>query len=84
LPPLAIGVAEKVAFNTTYFATFIGNRFTGGTEGEAIMEHGRAMDTMTIVAPVHFFLNPSLWIGLAFTAVFLAVAVRLRRYRAPI
>ena len=84
LPPLTIGIVEKVAFNTTYFGSLIGNRFTGGSEGAAIMEHGRAMDTMMLIAPLHFLINPGLWIGLAVTAVFLAAAVRLRRDRGPI
>jgi ABC-2 type transport system permease protein len=84
LPPLTIGIAEKVAFNTTYLGSLISNRFTGGSEGIAIMESGRAMDPMMLFAPLHFFINPGLWIGLAVTTAFLAAAVRLRRYRAPI
>ena len=84
LPPLTIGIVEKVAFNTTYFGSLIGNRFTGGSEGIAIMERGRAMDPMMLFAPLHFFINPGLWIGLALTAAFLAAAVRLRRDRGPI
>jgi ABC-2 type transport system permease protein len=83
LPPLTIGIVEKVVFNTTYFGYLIGNRFTGGTEGMAIMEHGRTMDPMMLFAPLHFFINPGLWMGLAVTAAFLAAAVRLRRYRGP-
>jgi hypothetical protein len=31
-----------------------------------------------------FLGTPGLWIGLALTAVFLAAAARLRRYRGPI
>lgn len=84
LPPLTIGIVEKVVFNTAYFGSLIGNRFTGGSEGAAIMERGRAMDPMMLFAPLHFFINPGLWIGLAVTAVFLAAAVRLRRYRGPV
>jgi ABC-2 type transport system permease protein len=84
LPPLTIGIVEKVAFNTTYFGSLIGNRFTGGSEGIAIMERGRAMDPMMLFAPLHFFINPGLWFGLALTAAFLAAAVRLRRDRGPI
>jgi ABC-2 type transport system permease protein len=84
LPPLTIGIVEKVAFNTTYFGSLIGNRFTGGSEGIAIMERGRAMDPMMLFAPLHFFINPGLWIGLALTAAFLSAAVRLRRDRGPI
>jgi ABC-2 type transport system permease protein len=84
LPPLTIGIVEKVAFNTTYFGSLIGNRFTGGSEGIAIMERGRAMDPMMLFAPLNFLINPGLWIGLAVTAAFLATAVRLRRGRGPI
>jgi ABC-2 type transport system permease protein len=84
LPPLTIGIVEKVAFNTTYFGSLIGNRFTGGSEGIAVMERGRAMDPMMLFAPLHFLINPGLWIGLAVTAVFLAGAVRMRRDRGPI
>lgn len=84
LPPLTIGIVEKVAFNTSFFASMIGTRFTGGDEGTAIMERARAMDPMMLFGPLHFFINPGLWIGLAITAVFLAAAVRLRRYRGPI
>jgi ABC-2 type transport system permease protein len=84
LPPLAIGVTEKVAFNTTYFGSLIGNRFTGGSEGVAIMENGRAMNTVMPHSPFHFLISPGLWIGLALTAAFLALAVRIRRCRGPI
>ncbi|MGA7109680.1 MAG: ABC transporter permease [Terracidiphilus sp.] len=84
LPPLTIGIVEKVAFNTTFFGSLIGNRFTGGSEGISIMERGRAMDPTMMFAPLHFLINPGLWMGLAVTAAFLAAAVRLRRYRGPI
>jgi hypothetical protein len=39
---------------------------------------------MIHIAPHHFLGSPSLWIGLALAAIFLAAAVRLRRYREPI
>jgi ABC-2 type transport system permease protein len=84
LPPLAIGFGEKAAFNTTHFHSLIGNRFTGGAEGAAIMQHGRTMGPLTVLGPVHFLINPGLWIGLAVTAAFLAAAIRIRRYRGPI
>jgi ABC-2 type transport system permease protein len=84
LPPLTIGIVEKVAFNTTYIGSLIGNRFTGGSEGIAIMGRGRAMDPMMLFAPLHFLINPGLWIGLAVTAAILSAAARLRRCRGPI
>jgi ABC-2 type transport system permease protein len=84
LPPLTIGIVEKVAFNTTYFGSLIGTRFTGGPEGIAIMQRNRVMDMTMPFAPFHFLISPGLWIGFAFTAAFLAAAVRVRRYRGPI
>ena len=84
LPPLTIGIVEKVAFNTTYFASLIGRRFTGGTEGTEIMQRARAMDPAMLFGPLHFLINPGLWIGLATTAAFLIAAARIRRCRGPI
>jgi len=84
LPPLTIGIVEKVAFNTNYFGSMIGNRFTGGSEGAEIMGRGRAMDPTMHVGPLHFLISSGLWIGLAITAAFLAAAVRIRRCRGPI
>ncbi len=84
LPPLTIGIVEKVAFNTSYFGSLIGNRFTGGSEGAAILGRGRTMDPTMHVGPLHFLISPGLWIGLAFTAAFLIAAMRVRRCRGPI
>lgn len=82
LPLLAIGIVEKIAFNTTRFARLLGNRVNGGPE--AVMMPGvLPMNPMTHPTPGHFLASPGLWIGLAIAAVFLAGAVRLRRYREP-
>ncbi len=83
LPPLAIGVLEKLLFNTAHFAAFIGQFFTGGTEG-SYAPGTMPMDPDTHLTPFRFLGTPGLWIGLAVTAAFLAAAVRLRRYRDPI
>ena len=37
-------------------------------------------DFMATLIPHHFLSTPGLWTGLALAAVFLAAAVRLRRY----
>jgi hypothetical protein len=42
------------------------------------------MDMLSALTPAQFFSTPGLWIGLAIAAIFLAAAVRLRRYREPI
>jgi ABC-2 type transport system permease protein len=83
LPLLAIGFVEKIAFNTAHFATFLVDRLAGGAE--AITGAGQ----MPIHPGMHLTMarylgTPGLWIGLAFTAICLAAAVRLRRYRGPI
>ncbi len=83
LPPLAIGVVEKIAFNTTHFATVLGNRFMGGREGAAYAAGSMSMEPLSQINPGRFLISPGLWIGLAIAAVFLAGAVRLRRYREP-
>jgi ABC-2 type transport system permease protein len=83
LPPLAIGVAEKVAFNTTHFAEWIGYRFSG-PESFDFPGSVPAMNPMMTLPLGRFLSTPGLWTGLAAAAVFLAAAVRLRRYRGPI
>lgn len=83
LPLLAIGIFEKIAFNTAHFAALLQRRMAGGAE--AITAPGSVpMDTMTSLTPAHLLSSPGLWIGLALTAAFLAAAVRLRRSRGPI
>ena len=83
LPLLAIGIVEKIAFNTSHFGAMLGNRMNGGAE--AVTAPGSfPMDPMTHLTPGHFLSSPGLWIGLAIAAALLAAAVRLRRYREPI
>jgi ABC-2 type transport system permease protein len=83
LPPLAISFLEKLLFNTTHFAAFLGH-FLSGSGTEAITAPDTMpMDPLTHVTPFKFLSTPGLWIGLAVTAGFLAAAVRLRRYREP-
>ena len=83
LPLLAIGVVEKIAFNTSYFGAWVGYRFAGGPEGTAFMESSTSVGPMSHLNPANFLIGPGLWTGLALAAVFLAAAVRLRRYRDP-
>ncbi len=83
LPLLAIGIVEKIAFNTSHFADMLEYRLGGSAE--AVIAPGTVpMDPMTHVTPGHFLSNPGLWLGLAIFAAFLAAAVRLRRYQGPI
>jgi ABC-2 type transport system permease protein len=86
LPLLAIGVAEKIAFNTLHFAHLLNYRFVGWFTRafDPRLMGGAPMDPLQALTPGKFLSTPGLWIGLLFAAAFLAAAVRLRRYRGPI
>ncbi len=85
LPLLAIGIVEKIAFNTTHFAALLGY-IIGGADSNG--SGSQATDMTAILMPHHtvgqFLTSADLWIGLGVTAIFLAAAVRLRRSRDPI
>ena len=80
LPPFVVCGVEKLAFNTTYFLSLLKVRLTGPSDPD-MPANG---DLMSTLIPHHFFDQPGLWAGLAVAAVFLAIAIRLRRYRGPI
>jgi ABC-2 type transport system permease protein len=83
LPPVAIGIVEKMALNTSYFGAMLRHHFMGardvGTPGG-----GMTMDMLMPDSLGQFLAAPGLWTGLALTAVFLFVAIRLRRLRGVI
>jgi len=67
LPLLAIGIVEKVAFNTSHFGAMLGNRMGGGAEAAAFTASSVAMDPLTPHSG-QFLISPGLWIGLAITS----------------
>lgn len=79
LPPLAIYLIEKLAFNTSHFVDMLSTILNGGPE-----KFGMPMDEAPHFHVFTFLSSPGLWVGLAIAAVFLAAAMRLRRYRGPI
>jgi ABC-2 type transport system permease protein len=85
LPLIAVCMLEKIAFNTSYFASFLQYRFLGwwgaafGYQRPCCVPH--PLSTLT---PGTLLSAPGLWIGLAIAAIFLAGAVRLRRCSGPI
>ena len=83
IPPAVVAVIEKIAFNTSHFAALIGYRFGGSPEKVPFTVGPMSMGVLTTSDVVQVFTDPGLWTGLALTAVFLAAAVRLRRYREP-
>ena len=84
LPLLAIGILEKIAFNTRHFGALLEHRFMGGPEGVASTGGNMGMASLTPATPSQFLASPGLWIGLVVAAAFLAAAVQLRRSRGPI
>jgi ABC-2 type transport system permease protein len=82
LPLAAIGIMEKIAFNTTRFANMLASRISGGMEGDPAK--GSRMMMLWPSHPLEFLTRPGLWIGLVIAAACIAGAVRLRRYRDPI
>lgn len=84
LPPFVIGGVEKLAFNTSYFLNFLGNRVTGSGIDTMRAPGGASGDPMAELVPTHFFTEPGLWIGLLVAAALLFAAARVRRYRGPV
>jgi ABC-2 type transport system permease protein len=84
LPLLAIGVVERIAFNTSHFGTLLAQRLIGGPGGDDFMARSLSMDPLMHFAPGAFLTSPGLWIGLAVAGAFLAAAVRVRRDWDPI
>ncbi|MCA1583143.1 MAG: ABC transporter permease [Acidobacteria bacterium] len=88
LPFFAISVAERIAFNTSHFASWMSYRFAGALPAAfhvtpAKRGHVGIIDRFAQLDPARFLSTPGLWTGLLLAAVFFAVAVRLRRYREP-
>ena len=85
LPVAAILIVERLIFNTSAFGHMLVARLVGGPGAIEYPPPGN----MPIQAPTlanlgAFLASPGLWIGLAVCAVFLAAAVRVRRYQGPI
>jgi len=85
LPIIAIAGLEKIVFHTSHFALMVGHRFIGHAPAIAFTPPDTfPTDPMTHITPAKFLSSPGLWIGLVLAAIFLAAAVRLRRYQGPV
>jgi ABC-2 type transport system permease protein len=84
LPPLAIGIFEKIAFHSSHFAALLLNRVSGGAEAGDSMQGSFPIQPGMHLTLGHFLISPGLWLGLLAAAIFLWAAARLRRYREPI
>ena len=84
LPPLVLGIAEKIAFNTSYFAGMLLSHLAGGPWSPFEEPSGSMVGMLGHFEPGKLLSTPELWTGLAASALFLAAAVRFRRDQRPI
>lgn len=85
LPLVAIGGVELIVFRTWHFASLVGSHLIGAAPVFASMPgDGFPSGPMTHITAGTFLSSPGLWMGLVVSAIFLAAAVRLRRYQGPI
>ena len=82
VPLLAIGFFERITFGTSHFASMLKNRLMGFAP-EAFAFNPNSIDCPQLT-PLKYLSTPGLWLGLIFATLFLAAAVRQRRYRGPI
>jgi ABC-2 type transport system permease protein len=82
VPFLAIAFFEKITFGTSHFASMLKDRLMGfAPNAFAFDMHSVGCPQLT---PGTYLSTPGLWLGIIFAAVFLAAAIRLRRYRGPL
>jgi ABC-2 type transport system permease protein len=82
VPLLAIGFFEKITFGTSHFAAMLKNRLMGFAP-EAFAFNAQSIDCPQLT-PGRYLSSPGLWFGLLFAVLFVAAAIRLRRYKGPI
>src|SRR5262245_48823832 len=82
LPFLAIAFFERITFGTSHFGSMLKDRLMGfAPKAFAFQMHSVDCPQLT---PLAYLSSPGLWLGLLFAAGFIAVAIRLRRYRGPL
>jgi ABC-2 type transport system permease protein len=86
LPPLALCVAEKIAFDTSELAWMLGHHLIGVFSAAFDVQNRTSMDISQLseLDPVGFVTNSGLWAGLVIALLFYTAAIWLRRYRDPI
>src|SRR5258706_353260 len=84
LPPMALGVFERITFHTSLVASLVSYRVIGAMRVAFVASEGHDIRRLAQLDPLRFLISPGLWIGLIAAAAFLAAAARLRRDREPI
>ena len=85
MPLLVMAAFERGAFGTSVIGKFLRYRLIGWFTQSVDPRTARGdSGPLSSLTPGTFLSTPGLWIGLAFAALFLAAAVRMRRNREPI
>ncbi len=84
LPIIAIAGVERLAFHTGHFARLVAGRLIGNAPIFSSPGDSFPTSHATHITPLQFLGAPGLGIGLAVSAAFVIVAIRLRRSQAPI
>jgi ABC-2 type transport system permease protein len=88
LPLFAISLVEWLTFRTTRFPTMIRYRIAGAMQEAFAIDIGQPvrapLDSLSQLSLGRFLSAPGLWAGLAFFAICVVAAIRLRRNREPI
>lgn len=82
LPFLAVAFFERITFGTSHFGSMVRDRLMGfAPKAFAFQMHSVDRPQLT---PAAYLSSPGLWLGLIAAAVFIVIAIRLRRYRGPL
>jgi ABC-2 type transport system permease protein len=84
MPLLVLAAFERGAFGTSVVGKFLQYRLIGWFTQSVDAKSPRGDSPLAVLTPGTFLSTPGLWIGLAFAALFLTAAVRMRRNREPI
>ena len=82
IPVFAAWAVETITFGSSFVGNLVRYRFSGG-QAHAFAADGvdGPVTQLSQMTPLAFLAAPGLWLGLAFAAGFVAVAVQLRRRR---
>lgn len=84
--PWVVAIAlERIAFGSTQVGALLAYRAGGALDAAFVPDAGKEIVTsFADLDPLGFAATPGLWLGLAFAAACLALAIRLRRVREPL